>query len=79
MTENTEEKLKKIFLETLQIGEGDFGFDKSKSEFSSWDSLAHMQIISEIESVFGVSLQMDEVVDVQKPSDLLCLIEKKGK
>jgi len=75
---NYKEKLKEIFLKFFQnIKEDDFSFDKDRFQFENWDSLTHMQLISEAESIFEVNFEMDEVVDINRPQDLLDLILKK--
>ena len=52
-------------------------FEMDRSEFENWDSLSHMQLISEIENAFSLSFEMDEVVEINKPEDLVRLVEKK--
>ena len=76
--DGTREKLKGVFLKTLSgLNEADFDFNKQRQEFENWDSLSHMQLFSEIESVFGVSFEMDEIIEIDKPEDVVSLIQKK--
>jgi acyl carrier protein len=76
--DNDKDKLKNIFIEIFKdIDEETFDFNKDRSEFEDWDSLTHMQLISEVESVFKVSFEVDEIVDINKPEDLIILIQKK--
>ena len=78
MDDQKREELKKIFLNTFQnLKKEDFDFNKNRADFENWDSLAHMQLISEIESSLKISFDMDEIVDINKPEDLVVLIEKK--
>lgn len=71
-------KLKGAFLNVFKtLDDRKFDLDKPRSEFENWDSLAHLQIVSEIESVFGVSFTLDEIVEINKPGDFLPVLEKK--
>ncbi len=71
-------KIKKSFLEIFQtIIADEFDFNKERAEFENWDSLTHMQLISQIESDFGINFEMDEIVDINKPEDLVALVAKK--
>lgn len=47
-------------------------------ETESWDSLAHMSLVAEIERVFKISLEMDEVIDFSNYSIGIELIRKHG-
>ncbi len=78
MSPHLEEKLEKIFLKIFQnMDKKEFSIDKGRNYFENWDSLTHLQLVSEIESVFKISLEMDEIIDIQKPSDFIAIIEKK--
>ena len=78
MNNQIREDLQKIFLKTFQnLKENDFHFQKPRIDFENWDSLTHMQLVSELESFFKISFEMDEIVDINKPEDLAVLIEKK--
>jgi len=71
-------KLRKIFLSVFpHLNDKKLNFDMDRSEFENWDSLTHMQLISEIESAFNINFDMDEIVDINKPSELVTLIERK--
>lgn len=78
MIEN-KEKLKQVFLKVFQnLNEKDFDFNKERSSFENWDSLTHMQLISETENSLGINFEIDEVIEINKPADILALIQKKN-
>ncbi len=73
-----ENKVVQVFLKTFgNINVKTFDLEKSRNDFENWDSLAHLQLVSEIESEFGINLAMDEIVDINKPRDFVTLICKK--
>ena len=60
---SVEDKLRDIFVEVFevsidQVGEIDY------QSVATWDSIGHMVMVSEIESAFGVSLDMDDVIAI---------------
>lgn len=75
---NTKGAIKKIFFQIFpNLNKDSFNFEMDRSEFENWDSLSHMQLISEVENAFSLSFEMDEVVEINKPQDLVKLVEKK--
>jgi|TARA_Y200000002_G_C22403859_1_gene546874 acyl carrier protein len=65
------ESIKEIVIDVLDIeDQNNFKLDElSKIEdYSEWDSLAHINIITQIESIFNIRFSLDEVenfVDIQ--------------
>ncbi|MSS74068.1 acyl carrier protein [Candidatus Pacearchaeota archaeon] len=69
-----EEKLKGIFIKVL----GSYDSTKKQSEYERWDSFAHMELVSEVESVFNVSLTVDQVVSIESAQDILKILQSKN-
>ncbi|MBI2099179.1 acyl carrier protein [Candidatus Uhrbacteria bacterium] len=73
-----EDGVKKIFFEIFQnLSEDKFSLGTLRREFENWDSLAHMQLVSEMENVFGVRFEIGEIVDVETPQGFVDLLKKK--
>lgn len=66
--------LKKIFL----ISDGDFNKDLTKDDISTWDSLRHMQLITQLENIYSVELSIHEIIAMQSVSDIAKILQKKG-
>lgn len=78
MKTNPSDAIKKIFFQIFpDLKKDSFSFDMDRSKFENWDSLSHMQLVSEIENAFNLSFEMDEVVEINKPLDLVKLVDKK--
>ena len=76
MVGGIEPKLKKVFLKVFpSIRNVDF--KKNRDSFENWDSLNHLQLVSEIEAVFGINLEMEEIAGIEKLADFVPLILKK--
>ncbi|MHB1688638.1 MAG: acyl carrier protein [Ignavibacteriaceae bacterium] len=60
--DNTE-KLKKVFVESLEI-EPDTVTDDLSYGSKSWDSIAHLALVASIEMEFDIMLASDDVIDM---------------
>ena len=69
-----EEKLKNIFVKVL----GSYDLTKKQQEYEKWDSFAHMDLVSEVESQFNISLNADEVVSIESAQDIMKIISSKN-
>ena len=49
----------------------------TSSDIEDWDSLAHIQLISEIENHFGIQFTLQEAVAASNVSEFVHIIESK--
>ncbi len=70
-------KLEKIFTDTFPSMKN-FSLSTLRSEFENWDSLTHLQLVSDIETAFGVNFDMNEIAVIEKPEDFVPLLEKRN-
>lgn len=49
----------------------------TSSDIEDWDSLAHIQLISEIENHFGIQFTLQEAVAASNISEFVQIIESK--
>ena len=59
-----------IIAETLDLDEDSINADMSVENTASWDSMAHLTLVTAIESEFGIKLTMDEIQSVNCVRDL---------
>ena len=64
------EKLTKLIARVLNIDEHTIDDTSSPETISEWDSLNGILLVIELEKNFNVKFTMDEVVAVQKVSDI---------
>ncbi len=62
--------------EILSIAKGifeteDITMSTSRGDVSSWDSLAHVMLISEIETKFKIGIPFEEISKIEKLQDLI--------
>ena len=74
-----EDKLKMSFVEAL-------GIDADQTDWANlayrgipeWDSVAHMQLIGEIEDAFDIMLETDDVIDMSSYAKAIEILGKYG-
>ena len=47
------------------------------ADIEDWDSLAQINLVSEIETAFGLTFDIAEIIALQNVGDMIDLIEKK--
>lgn len=49
----------------------------SQENCEKWDSMAHLNLVVELESEFGVSLEPDEIASMQSYKDVINFLKEK--
>ena len=70
-----EEKLVQIFARVFEVEAERVG-EISYQSVDAWDSIGHMMMITEIESEFGISIDMDDVIVISNFSECLEKVNK---
>lgn len=58
------EKLKQVFVDSLNIDPSLVIDDLIFNSIPEWDSIAHMALVTEIDDVFDIMLDTDDVLDM---------------
>jgi acyl carrier protein len=58
------ELLKSAFVNALEIPEAEINSELSYAQHNKWDSTGHMILIAELESVFNIMLDTDDIIDM---------------
>ena len=69
------EKIIALIAEVLQVPEGTVTENTVMSDVEQWDSLAHVMIIGQLEEELGVSIPLEEAIELKGMRELL---EKAG-
>jgi len=70
-------RLSDILSAVLNIDKDQITDDLRRKDFEAWDSMAHLMIISEIENVFEMFFEDEEVVDIWTVGDLKRILSQK--
>ena len=70
-------KLKSVFQKVLEENDITITREMTAQDIEKWDSLRHIQLISEVERAFGVKFKLREVLSMKNVGDLIDLIHAK--
>ena len=77
---NIEESIREIVIDVLDIDDlNSFEFNEFSKidDFAEWDSLAHINIITQLESMFNIRFSLDEVESFAEVKDIIKSISSK--
>ena len=67
-----------VFRKAMRLEEGFVIADPmSFDDIPGWDSVGHMSLVTELESHFGISLDMDEIVGLDSVGAVRTLVARK--
>ena len=72
------EKYNKVFIETFSIDESVLNEDLSYNTIPSWDSVGHMTMIADLEVIFEINMEMDDIIDFSSYNKGFELLAKYG-
>ena len=78
MSSSTDEKLKDILAKVLLLDESKISDGMSRKSVEEWDSMAHLMLVSEIESAFEVTMDDDDIMGIQTVGDIKKTLTKLG-
>lgn len=64
------EEVMRLIEEVLAIPEGTINENTMMSDVEEWDSLAHVMIIGTLEERMGISIPLDEAIEIKGMQDL---------
>lgn len=64
------EEVMRLIEEVLAIPEGTINENTMMSNVEEWDSLAHVMIIGTLEERMGISIPLDEAIEIKGMQDL---------
>jgi acyl carrier protein len=70
-----QERLIAIIAAALQVPSSALTLETGPGDLEAWDSLAHINIISEIEAEFLVSIPIEHVAEIRRIRDFLGYFE----
>ena len=70
-------RLKSVFEKVLEEKNITITRELAAQDIEKWDSLRHIQLISEVESAFGIKFKLREILHMNNVGDLIDLITAK--
>lgn len=78
INKKTSMTLEKIFSEVFFLPESSVVDSLALSEIPTWDSLAHMMLIVQIEEAYQIQFTGDEIADIKSVGDLRTVLLAHG-
>ena len=75
---NNKQKYDQAFFVTFSIDESKLDDNLEYNTIPEWDSVGHMGLIAELEEVFDIMMEMDDIIDFSSYKKGFELIEKYG-
>ena len=72
------EKYDAAFIEIFEIERSDLSDALEYQSIQAWDSVGHMALMAELEDVFDIMLEMDDIVDFGSYKTGIKTLEKYG-
>ncbi len=76
-TEEITGTLKSVFQKVLEEKDITITRELTAQDIEKWDSLRHIQLISEVERAFGIKFKLREIMNMNNVGDLIDLIDAK--
>lgn len=73
------EKIRPIFVKVFKSKKIKINFKSSAANIKNWDSLAHINIVLNIEQMFKVKFKVSEIAELKNVGEMIDLILKKRK
>ena len=70
-------EIKGLFANVFKY-DGAINLATSRRDVPKWDSLQHMALVAAIEQQFGISLSMDEMVEIRSVNDICNILDRHG-
>jgi acyl carrier protein len=70
-------KLNEILIDILDREDINISIDSRIEDYDEWDSLAHINIVTQIEGDFNIKFTLDEIEEFYSVKNILNLIIKK--
>ena len=75
---NNKQKYDQAFIESFSISESALDDNLMYNSIPEWDSVGHMGMIAELEDVFEIMMEMDDIIDFSSYKKGLELVAKYG-
>jgi acyl carrier protein len=70
-------KVKEAFKAAFDIDPNQITLETSASDIPLWDSVGHLTLASNLEEVFGISLDVDELMEMENVREIVRVITPK--
>ena len=73
--ENTLRKVQEAFKAALNVQPESITIDTTPKDIPAWDSMGHVALASSLEQLFGLSFDVDEVMEMENVRQIVRIVE----
>lgn len=70
-------KVQQAFKNAFDVDPQAVTIDTTASDISAWDSVGHLSLAGNLEETFGVSLDVDELMEMESVRDIVRIVSGK--
>ena len=70
-------EIKSLFANVFKY-DGEIDMSTSRREIQKWDSLQHVALVAALEEQFGITLSMDEMIEIRSVKDICNILNRHG-
>ena len=70
-------KVQGAFHNTFDIDPRSVSSETSPDDIPDWDSIGHLSLINNLEKTFGISIDLDELMEMENVKDIVRIIQSK--
>jgi acyl carrier protein len=71
-------KVKKLIVEVLKIGEDKYNEEMEIGDIPEWDSANNVKIIQALEDEFQINIDITDAIEMEGVSDIFIILKKYG-
>jgi acyl carrier protein len=75
---NNKDNYDKVFIESFVLDAKQLNDKLEYNSIEAWDSIGHMQIIAELEDIFEIELEMDDIINFSSYNKGMEILAKYG-
>jgi acyl carrier protein len=70
-------KVREAFKAAFDMDPELVSMETNASDIPSWDSVGHLSLASNLELIFGISLDVDELMEMESVGDIVRIVQTK--
>ena len=74
---NTQEKVFEIIAKVCETEVTNVTLESTIGDFPGWDSMGHLTILQQVEEMFDINFEPEEMMELEDASDIVKAVESK--
>jgi len=70
-------KVREAFVASFEIDPNMVTIETSASDIPGWDSVGHLSLASNLEQIFGINLDVDELIEMENVREIVRIVAAK--